>query len=233
MNNKKIVATSILYIIALVGVLPAVIYGAKQLLGEDVTSISQFVHLTLAPIVFALLFVVAVFLCLMIADVKKIILLLPLLCMAILPVLMNKDADNMPSGAVVAFNRTEGCPKNWQVFLPAIGRTVLGAELLDDESIANENKVADGNGLSRRKLLEVGGTETHKLTIAEMPKHNHSNGAYRNLLRITGSGTYSGRYDETRNEPNLFSAAALKEMGENRPHNNMPPFVALYYCQKI
>lgn len=233
MENKSTIATAIIYLLALVGVLPAVIYGVQLVLGQPPTSLTQVVHSTAAPVVFAILFCLASLLCFLSASKEKLILLLPLLAMAILPIVTVRGVDNMPSGAVVAFNATAGCPKGWQLFAPAAGRVVVGANLLADkegESIINED--SKGNLLTVRRLMDQGGSESHKLTLAELPPHNHHNGAYKYLLRKTGQGTYSGASDNTRNEPNLYTAAALKPAGNGKPHNNMPPFVALYYCQK-
>jgi hypothetical protein len=228
MKNKNQVANSLLYILACVGILPALLFFAKWLFSGELVGLSVLVHFAYTPIVFAILFFAGVYLCVVLADSKKIILLLPLLCMAVLPVLSQRDKDQMPAGAVVAFNLPEGCPPNWVPLKAAEGRTIVGAHHDNVEGADSEGN----KNLTTRKLLEQGGAETHKLSVAEMPNHNHNSGGYNRLLTITGRHTYSGKDDNTRGEPHLKRSGAIKAVGGNQPHNNMPPFVSLYYCQK-
>lgn len=225
MQHKNTIANSALYLIALIGLLPLGIAITKMTLGLSV-GMHDIIHTNSAPLIFCLLFLAGLYLCFIIGSKQKMILLLPLLCMAILPLLSRSDPDKMPRGAIVAFNSPEGCPVNWVPFIPANGRMIIGATHTDTN---NENN----GGLTQRKLLDTGGAETHRLSVNEMPSHNHARGSYMYLLRSNGRGTYSGRSDDTRGEPNLYNKGAITSAGGNRAHNNMPPFIALYYCQKM
>lgn len=211
--------------IALIGVLPAIIFSTKYLLNNHIPTITDIVHSVSASAVFALLFIAGVGLCVFLAEFKKIILLIPLLCMAVFPVISGSEQDRMPKGAVVAFNSVNGCPVGWQLFTPALGRMIVGAT--QDAQVDN-----DKTSLTQRQLLDTGGAEKHRLSVAEMPSHNHTNGHYRYLLKSRGFNTYHGKDDKTSGEPNLKCIASIKASGGGQAHNNMPPFIALYYCQK-
>ena len=99
----------------------------------------------------------------------------------------------------------------------------------------------------------VGGAETHELLLEETPSHNHSiSTGYKNggnwhdglaglaqgdvginnqatgidqvFMDRTGGISRDGGHGEL---PKVLSQA-----GESRAHNNMPPYIALYYCKK-
>ena len=76
----------------------------------------------------------------------------------------------------------------------------------------------------------TGGEATHTLTVDEMPQHIHSLGyMYKYSDDNTGrpqlanNGTVFVRYEET------FSENA----GGNQPHNNMPPYFAVYIWKRV
>lgn len=82
-----------------------------------------------------------------------------------------------------------------------------------------------GAGLSY-SLKAIGGEAKHRLTIAEMPSHNHRTGeTINNPLSssgdwgLAGSGYHTGYY--------------TTYTGGDQPHENRPPFYAVYYIIKI
>jgi microcystin-dependent protein len=81
-------------------------------------------------------------------------------------------------------------------------------------------------GISERKLGEKGGEEMHQLTIEEMPAHTHK--------YTFSSGVNSPKSTDT--TPGEFGQKDLSvdttPAGGNKPHNNMPPFDVLLYCQR-
>jgi len=121
----------------------------------------------------------------------------------------------VPKGAVMAFN-LESCPTGWEKAEFTNGRFIIG--------------VGESEGLTPKNLLNKGGEEKHKLTIAEMPSHNHE-----------WKGVRSDRPDDRGfggSEKNVHMAPghSINNIGQyqggGQSHNNMPPFVALLFCEK-
>lgn len=80
------------------------------------------------------------------------------------------------------------------------------------------------------KAGTTGGEATHKLTIDEMPKHNHA----MNMALLAGNnsgwnvvsqqGGFWGSDDWNTRATNT---------GGDKPHNNMPPYIAVYVWTRI
>ncbi len=123
-----------------------------------------------------------------------------------------------PKGAVVAFATT--CPSTggWSPYKQAEGRFILGV----------------GKGpLGKFVGLETpGGEEKHTLTIAKMPEHvHHREGQfYVQTYDFYVRPDYEGKAIR-REEIGKDDQKPLPE-GESKPHNNMPPNIALYFCKK-
>lgn len=120
-----------------------------------------------------------------------------------------KNIPIIPSEAVVAFANTQECPSGWTLFKPASGRTIIGA--------------GEGNSLTNRVPGSVGGAETHTLSIAEMPRHDHG-GIY------GGTSTKAGMNNGFAYHTSGYERI-LPEGGGN-PHNIMQPYIVLTYCIK-
>ncbi|MCG8033807.1 MAG: hypothetical protein JAZ03_16760 [Candidatus Thiodiazotropha taylori] len=118
----------------------------------------------------------------------------------------------VPPDSVVAFNLKE-CPNGWSEYNEAKGRVIIGA--------------GKGNGLQERRFNSAGGSETHVLTVDEMPSHTHQLPTYdanpNNGSHEIGTGSFGQDW-----VPAEYSKAA----GKGHPHNNMPPYIALTYCIK-
>lgn len=76
----------------------------------------------------------------------------------------------------------------------------------------------------------TGGEATHTLTVDEMPQHIHSlgymykySGDSTGRPQLVNNGTVFVQYEET------FSENA----GGNQPHNNMPPYFAVYIWKRV
>lgn len=71
----------------------------------------------------------------------------------------------------------------------------------------------------------TGGEETHKLTVAEMPRHSHT---------IKGNSFYNYDHKEIpftgmRDHP---ASQNTSSAGGDKPHNNMPPYLSVYMWKR-
>ena len=148
-------------------------------------------------------------------------------------VFTNKDTllmDILPRGMIISFNSIVP-PLGWTLCdgldgAPDLrGRFVLGS--------------GSGSGLTNRDINNMGGEETHTLTIAEMPSHNHRMNFYMNKWGTHNGwnqqnyrfGTIdNGRLDTWNNDHQAFG---MDNTGSGQPHNNMPPFYVLTYIMKL
>jgi microcystin-dependent protein len=99
--------------------------------------------------------------------------------------------------------------------------------------------LGSGTGLTPRTLADISGSETHTLTVAQMPNHSHTNNSSNNLglATVTGANTASSTsgLDNSTTEMNLFErpvALNIDSIGGGLPHNNMQPYVVLRYLIK-
>ena len=132
----------------------------------------------------------------------------------------------MPEGAVVAF--LQSCASisehGWSEYSPAHGRFLVGV---------NTDR---RNGLSDRPFQVYGGEERTELKIANIPKHAHP-------LPPNITTRPNDQTDKDKNRGGNSAAVVTgrqstletggrKDNGKTEPHNNMPPYIALYFCKK-
>lgn len=124
---------------------------------------------------------------------------------------------NAPIGAILPWSGEEDTiPTGWHICdgeegtIDLRGKFVLGVS--EDHS-----------------LNETGGEERVTLVESQMPSHTHR-------LRVHTTSTNSGSIsvpETTTKADNGMSTDVIASVGDNKPHNNMPPYIALYYIQKI
>lgn len=146
-------------------------------------------------------------------------------------------------GAVIAFDRSESvsgdaaagaCPTGWTLFRPAGGRTLVGA---------GQHQNVDMYGQLLRSYPayldnhdnSVGGAETHSLKREELPDHEHNIGEYigGGTDQRVGEGPFTYVFPHgsiTDRAVGNFSSG--KTNFAQKAHNNMPPYIALYFCKK-
>lgn len=96
-----------------------------------------------------------------------------------------------------------------------------------------------GPGLSLHDLGETGGIETVTLIESEIPSHSHllqatvEDGTQGTLAAgVTVATSVGGTLYQTNTAANLvaMNASALAPAGGDQPHNNLMPYLTLYFC---
>lgn len=93
-----------------------------------------------------------------------------------------------------------------------------------------------GPGLSLHDLGETGGSETVSLLESEIPAHSHALNAVNDSgLQSTPGGAVSARANLYKANPAGgalvdMSVNALAATGGDQPHNNMQPYLTMYFC---
>lgn len=84
----------------------------------------------------------------------------------------------------------------------------------------------------------MGGEENHQLTVDEMPSHNHSVTTNANFtignnqgMGISGIPADTAGWGSYKNAH--WYAIGIDYKGGNQPHNNMPPYLAVYVWKRI
>jgi len=114
-----------------------------------------------------------------------------------------------PAGMVVAFDAAS-CPQGWSELATARGRAIMGA--------------GQGAGLTARGVGETPGAETHTLSVAEMPGHQHGLYTYANSSQ--GDGNF---FWGTASQPQTVTTSTA---GGGQAHNIMQPYIVLLLCEK-
>ncbi|WP_139210151.1 hypothetical protein [Palleronia pelagia] len=136
----------------------------------------------------------------------------------------------LPIGAVISFDRTDGCPEGW-TDMGSIwrGRTVVAA-------------VEDSN--DDFTFRRTGGSSSVSLEISNMPAHNHGGATGTENVNKSGSGIWfdgsvASNYYVNRGSPQLGLDNSAKHthsiqmQGNGIPFEIMPRFVALFLCKKV
>jgi hypothetical protein len=125
----------------------------------------------------------------------------------------------LPKGSVIAwYGQPAQIPTGWAICDGTNGTPNLKGRFIfgGDPTVPN--------------LGQTGGETTHTLTINEMPVHHH------NITTGTGEGcTPGGRVTQWAQcqGPYIKDDGIIKDNGGNQPHNNMPPYMVLYYIMKL
>lgn len=130
----------------------------------------------------------------------------------------------VPRGAVVAF--AGACPKtgDWELYVEGKGRFLLGAGQTNDEG-------------KNYGMGTEGGEASVKLELAEMPKHRHDDiqgagEANHLLVQVNGEHTEAKTDSHGHRQINVRHGVRMAARGEGKPHENMPPYRVVSFCEK-
>ena len=87
----------------------------------------------------------------------------------------------------------------------------------------------------------TGGEAQHTLTVNEMPSHRHSSDSYQDgypnsgLFGTDQYCTWVNRGTHVNNEPKSGESGGVRTsfVGGSQPHNNMPPYLAVYMWKRV
>ena len=120
----------------------------------------------------------------------------------------------MPIGSILPYKGSlDDIPENW-----ALCDGTNGTPDLRDRFITGAGNTYD--------LGDTGGENFHQLTVDEMPKHNH---------KVIGDNSHSGgngRAGEIGSSSD-GSWFYTEYSGSDIPHENRPPYYALFYIMRI
>lgn len=153
-----------------------------------------------------------------------------------------QQADLSLSRAVVAFantvdvdDRVNQCPDGWTPFEEGRGRFLMGAGIPTHSKYRTwraENIPESAEmQLTGRSPMEHGGEETHLLSVPEMPTHTHEFDG-QSITRGGNHGT--GRtlaVGDAANHGEYKPDGENAKVGGSNAHNNLPPYIALYFCR--
>ena len=134
----------------------------------------------------------------------------------------------LPVGTIIAWNQPSVPDATWVIcdgssysYIDNTGSSPIVANITTPNLLG---RFILGDSPSH-KLGDTGGEETHKLTIDEMPSHNH------NMTNTPGHG---GDPNDQARSDNYFNYGSTNNyQGGDQPHNNMPPFYVLTYIMKV
>ena len=148
---------------------------------------------------------------------------------------MEIERRAIPVGVVVT--STVECGSlvgEWEPYNEGFGKFILGAGkgTLIVSGPHSSQEAGTSVPLTEVRAGAQGGTEKHELHPDEMPAHNH---AFTGASVTIGGNNGTGRrlaVGDTADQGSFAPSGSISSTGMNKPHNNMPPYIALHFCRK-
>jgi len=135
---------------------------------------------------------------------------------------LEKQKQAVPIGLIALWGKPANeIPAGWREYVNLRGKMPIG---LDPDYV---KKPEDSQDYGLNQILKKGGERSHKLTIEEMPAHNHQL-YYRETQDDAGNGG-DGREFST----GSTHSANVTNVGGDYPHNNMPPYRVVQFIEYI
>lgn len=97
------------------------------------------------------------------------------------------------------------------------------------ELVAAGTFLVAGAASGTYKVGNTGGEAAHKLSVSEMPSHNHNPSADMLIVGDLGNRAFAqGGYGYAPSG----NLGRLVSVGGNAAHNNMPPYIAVYFWRR-
>lgn len=143
--------------------------------------------------------------------------------------LLKKQKQAVPIGLIALWGKPANeIPEGWREYVNLRGKMPIG---LDPDYV---KKPEDSQDYGLNQVLKQGGERSHKLTIAEMPKHKHDavNDGSGNDSDSRGDGTAFNMdfWEVVHNRRNVIQ---IEPTGGDQPHNNMPPYRVVQFIEYI
>ena len=144
---------------------------------------------------------------------------------------------SIPIGGIIIFYPPAQQPMSSYFDMgTGLGKTIAQGGLVDMSKFAicnGSNSTPDLRdkfplGAGNLASGSIGGEASHELTVEELPSHKHS-------MLGNGSTLLAAPYNRTieRGEGDMRYSVETGYTGSDQPHNNMPPYMALYYIMRI
>lgn len=126
------------------------------------------------------------------------------------------NAPSVPSGAVVAF-RAVSCPNGWAPYQRGSGRVIVGVGAADGKDFLFE---------------EIGGKVATKLTVANLPPHQHDTSVAIGEANNAPFGLGPAKRAVFGTQIAPLTTGMTSPVGESAPFSTLPPYISLLYCEK-
>ena len=142
---------------------------------------------------------------------------------------LKKQKQAVPIGLIALWGKPASeIPAGWREYVNLRGKMPIG---LDPDYV---KRPEDSQDYRLNALNQSGGERSHKLTIAEMPKHKHDavNDGSGNDSDSSGDGT-AFNMDFWEVTPNRRNVMRIEPTGGDQPHNNMPPYRVVQFIEYV